>query len=119
MDVSTVGQKLSKNIKDSNIRERLASITSPVTEQPWLDMLFLQWLFKKWILLQIEHTKTEVHGGMKIPSELVELIFAQRLSSNSRACLVVDRPLILAVSESALGHFGRHCTGIERSPALS
>ena len=73
-------------------------------------MLRFQWLLEKRVLLEVEHTKTKVQSGVEVPSELVEFIFAQGLASDSRARLVVDRPLVLAAGERALGHFGRHCT---------
>ena len=81
-----------------------------MTQQTWLDVLFLQRLLEKRVLLEVEHTKTKVQSGVEIPGELVDFIFAQRLASHGRARLVVDRPLVLAVGERALGHFGRHCT---------
>jgi hypothetical protein len=81
-----------------------------VTQQTWLDVLNLQRLLKQRVLLEVEHTKTKVQSGVKVPGELVELIFAQWLAGYGRACLVVDRPLVLPISERALGHFGRHCT---------
>ena len=96
--------------KDHDLRERLAGITAPVAQQTWLDVLLLQWLLEKGVLLEVEHTETKIQSGVKVPSELVEFIFAQGLASDSRARLVVDRPLVLAVGERALGHFGRHCT---------
>ena len=96
--------------RDHDLRERLASITSPVTQQAWLDVLFLQRLLKKRVLLQVEHTETKIQSGVKVPSELVEFIFAQGLASDGRARLFVDGPLVLTVGERALGHFGRHCT---------
>ena len=96
--------------KDHCLRERLTGIAAPVAQQTWLDMLLLQWLLEKRVLLEVEHTKTKLQSGVEVPSELVEFIFAQGLASDGRARLVVDRPLVLAVGERALGHFGRHCT---------
>jgi hypothetical protein len=104
--------------RDHDIRERLASITSPVTQQTWLDVLLLQWLLEKRVLLEVEHTEAKVQGGVKVAGELVDFIFAQWLASDGRASLVVDRPLGLAVGERALGHLGRHCTDCECSFSL-
>ena len=81
-----------------------------MTQQTWFDVLLLQWLLEKRVLLEVKHTKTKVQSGVEVPGELVDFIFAQRLASDGGACLAVDRPLVLAVGERALGHFGRHCT---------
>lgn len=111
VDVSATSQKLMGSfLRNHGLRERLPGITAPVAQQTWLDVLLLQWLLEKGVLLEVEHTETKIQSGVKVPSELVQFIFAQGLASDGRARLVVDRPLVLAVGERALGHFGRHCT---------
>jgi hypothetical protein len=118
VDVSAIVSRRSTQCNDQGLREGLASITSPVTQQTWLDVLLLQWLLEKRVLLEVEHTEAKVQGGVKVAGELVDFIFAQWLASDGRASLVVDRPLGLAVGERALGHLGRHCTDCECSFSL-
>jgi hypothetical protein len=101
------------SISRRSLREGLAGITTPVTQQSRLDVFRRQWLGEQRVLLEVEHTQAEVEGGMEIAGELVDFILAQRLAGDSGASLVVDGPLGLAVDQGALGHVGRHCVDVE------
>ena len=90
------------------VRERLPSIRPPMPKKTRLDVFLLQWFLQQWVLLQVQHTQTQVQRGMEQSSKLVDLIFRQLLAGDGRACLGVNGPLVRTRGEVALGYFGGH-----------
>lgn len=70
-----------------DVGENLTSVGTPVTQKTSLEMFLLERLLEKWILTEIEHTKTEVKGGPHVGIDLLELLHCQGLVLDSRASL--------------------------------
>lgn len=60
-----------------------------MTQQTRFDVLHLERLFEERVRLQVEHTQAEVHAGMEISVNLVELIVAKWLFCNGRSGLAI------------------------------
>ncbi|KAG9954467.1 D-xylulose 5-phosphate/D-fructose 6-phosphate phosphoketolase, partial [Aureobasidium melanogenum] len=66
-----------------NVCEGLTSVRAPVSKETRLDVLNLERFLEKRVLSEVKHTQAQVHAGMEVAIDLVDLILAEGLVGHS------------------------------------
>jgi hypothetical protein len=81
-----------------DVGEGLARVRTPMSEKPRLDVLSLERFLQQRVLTKVEHTQAQVHAGMEVAVDLVDLILAERLIGHGSSGSAIGRETL------CLGH---------------